>query len=118
MRAYAGDVCQADFDVERPEMRAVVDGDLVVPVVAVGVARPPSDEAGRLDVPHGLAASVAAAAREQDLLSSRIRSSDAVVISPLLYFSSTCSNSSQRVSTTERSSPRGHDSIKVHHLLI
>ena len=60
--AYAGDVCEADFDVERPELRAVVAGDLVVPAVAVGVARPLAREAGRLDVPHGLAAAVAAAA--------------------------------------------------------
>ena len=60
--AYAGDVCKADFDVERPELRAVVAGDLVVPAVAVGVERPLSREAGRLDVPHGLTAAVAAAA--------------------------------------------------------
>lgn len=98
--AYAGDVCQADVDVEQPEVRALVASDLVVPAVAVGMGRllvglishleeeePESPPSPRLLRPP----------REQDLLSSRICSSDAVVISPLLCFSNTFSHSSRRV---------------------
>lgn len=53
MDAYARDVGQADVHVARPEVRAILAGDLVVAAVVVAVARLLAGEAGRLDLPLG-----------------------------------------------------------------